>query len=70
MTRWKRYLIAEPENRETLLRDYEWMFYISTIIEEALDGLIDTECPHCHTLTQVPTFEEIQEWLEKEENGS
>jgi len=60
MKKWERYL--------TDLKDRDWVICFTAIIEEAFDNLIDTECPHCHNLTQVPTFEEIQEWLEKEEN--
>ena len=56
-TRWERYILDKRD----------WVLFFANIIEEAFDSLIDTECPHCHTLTQVPTFEEIQEWLEKEE---
>jgi len=57
MTRWERYL-------------KDSMLDITLVIEDAIDELTGTECPHCYRPTCTPTFEEIQEWLEKEENGS
>jgi len=39
---------------------------VATTINNALDNLIDTECPHCHKQLDLPSLEDIQEWLKEE----
>jgi len=56
-TRWEKYLWDKSG----------WGLLLANIIEDAFDELSNLECPHCNKPIYPPTFEEIQEWLEKEE---
>lgn len=33
-------------------------------IEEAMEDLIDIECPYCHKPLETPSLKDIQNWLE------
>lgn len=39
----------------------------ATTIEKAIDFFADTECPHCRELLILPSLEDIQNWLEENE---
>jgi len=41
-------------------------FLEATTIERALDVLVDFECPYCHIELDLPSLEDIQEWLKEE----
>ena len=36
------------------------------LIESAMIDLVNMECPHCHEYLDLPSLEDIQEWLKEE----
>ena len=42
------------------------VLYLATIIWEAIADMVDLECPHCQEQLEIPSVEDIRNWLEKE----
>ena len=66
ITRWERY-ISDEEN--ITIREYDegdWVLFFTRIIEDAFDDLAEQECPYCHRQLDLPSLEDIQEWLKEE----
>lgn len=39
---------------------------LAITIQQAIEDLIDVECPHCFIDIYQPSLEDIQEWLKEE----
>lgn len=50
--------------REDIMRAE--VLHHASLILEAFDDLIDTECPNCLRPLDLPSLEDIQEWLKEE----
>jgi len=55
-TRWEKYW----EDKQ------DFVFLLATVIEDAFDDLAEQECPYCHRQLELPSLEDIQEWLKEE----
>lgn len=49
------------------MKDAAQQLLLATTIKEAIDDYIDIECPHCHYLLEIPSLDDIKEWLEENE---
>ena len=38
----------------------------ANLIEAAMVDLVNMECPHCHEYLDLPSLEDIREWLKEE----
>ena len=56
---------AYNEIRAAHIRD-EARLYNAEVIRDMMLSLVDVECPHCQEQLEIPSLEDIQEWLKEE----
>ena len=44
----------------------ELLQFMFNLIEAFIDENVDTECPHCHRILNLPDEEQIENWLKGE----
>ena len=59
-------LVDARENYQKAMRGAK-QFDKATTIQNALSDLVAIECPHCNSYIDIPSLEDIQNWLEENE---